>query len=466
MRNSLAPELVKALDELKFDSFTKVQELAIPVLLSGKDAIVQSKTGTGKTAAFMIPILNRLTSDRNIQAIVLVPTRELAGQVESDCQNLGKYLRVNSVLVTGGSNMFNQVKRLRNGAQVVIGTPGRVLDLLDRKVLNLSTVKFVVLDEADIMLSMGFIEDVKKILSKTPPAHQTMLFCVDFPPAVSQLTHSALKDPERIRLVDNDKSTTQVTQVVYKVPGRQKLALLLHLLKEEQPTQSIIFCKTKRSVKMLDSLLRANNCSVMALHGDLTQYQRQRVLHAFKAHEFQFLVATDVASRGLHVDGLSHVFNFELPHDVGQFVHRIGRTGRLNATGKAITFCDPNEQYLMRDIEREIGKRLNIEPLPEGIPMPAVMHATVHEEEPRRRFQRGGGGHSRGGGRSGGGRARFDGEIRPHSGGGRAHGSHASPHSGGHSASHSGGHSGGHSAGGSSGGFLRRPKKKFRSHSS
>lgn len=449
MRKSLAPELVKALDELKFETFTKVQELAIPVLLAGKDAIVQSKTGTGKTAAFMIPILNRLTDDRNIQAIVLVPTRELAGQVESDCQQLGKYLRVNSVLVTGGSNMFNQVKRLRNGAQIVVGTPGRVLDLIDRKILNLSTVKFVVLDEADIMLSMGFIEDVKKILSRTPTARQTMLFCVDFPPAVSQLTHQALKDPERIRLVDNDKSTTQVTQVVYKVPNRQKLALLLHLLKEEKPTQSIIFCKTKRSVRTLDSLLRANNCSVMALHGDLTQYQRQRVLQAFKAHEFQFLVATDVASRGLHVEGLSHVFNFELPHDVGQFVHRVGRTGRLNATGKAITFCEPGEQYLLRDIEREIGKRLNIEPLPESIPLPNVTQAVVQEEEqPRRRFQRGGGGgHSRGG--SGGGR--FEGQIRPR--GGRSHGGHSSPHSGGYSSSGS--------SSGPSGGFARRPKKKF-----
>lgn len=408
MRTRLSASINQAITDLGFETFTPVQEQAIPLILDGKDVIIQSKTGTGKTAAFLIPILTQLKPDRHIQTLVLVPTRELAMQVESDCRKLAKHTQVKSVVVVGGMSIRDQIRHVQMGAQVVIGTPGRVMDLIERRVLPLQQTKFVVLDEADLMLSMGFINDVKKIMSFTSPTRQTLLFCVDFPKAVSQLAHQALKDPARVQLVDDDKSKASVEQSVYFVPGQQKLALLLELIRQQTPTQAIIFCRTKRSVKNLDSLLQANGLSSGALHGDLTQYQRQRILDGFKHGDHKFLVATDVASRGLHVEGLSHVFNFELPHDVQQFVHRVGRTGRINAKGKAITLCDPSEKYVLRDVEREMGHKIPVQVLPSAIPMPSIVSVprSAHRDSEGdrhggHRFNRGGprqGGFQRGGG--------------------------------------------------------------------
>src|SRR3989344_211418 len=282
MNLDLSKPISQALDELGFETLTEVQEKAIPFALKGEDLIVQSRTGTGKTAAFAIPIFERISKDKHVQAIVLVPTRELAIQVASDFKKIGKFSHINSVVVYGGVGLEQQVDRIFAGAQIVIGTPGRVLDLISRKALDLSKVKFFVLDEADLMLAMGFIRDVEKIMSFAPKKKQMMLVCVDFPQEIMQLAQQHMRFPNHVKLITDDKSAQGVSQSFYLVMSGKKLGALMFVLKETNPSKAIIFCKTKRRVKDLARTLKFNGVKCEGIHGDLTQAQRNRIMESFR----------------------------------------------------------------------------------------------------------------------------------------------------------------------------------------
>ncbi|MDO8538610.1 MAG: DEAD/DEAH box helicase [archaeon] len=377
----LSKPISQALDELGFNELTEVQEKSIPFALKGEDLIVQSRTGTGKTAAFAIPIYENVSPDKHVQAIVLVPTRELAGQVATDFKKIGKFSHINSVVVYGGVSLDQQVNRIRAGAQIVIGTPGRVLDLINRHALDLSKVKFFVLDEADLMLAMGFIRDVEKIMAASSKKKQIMLFCVDFPQEIMDLAKKHMRYPQHVKLVTDDKSAQGVTQNFYLVNSGRKLSALMFILNEAKPTKAIIFCKTKRRVKELTRTLNHNGVKCEGIHGDLTQAQRNRIMDSFKENKVNILLATDVASRGIHINKVSHVINFELPHDINYYIHRIGRTGRMHEVGEAITLCYSDELSTLGQIERLMGKRLDEKFLPDNLPFVQV---------PQREFSSGG----------------------------------------------------------------------------
>ena len=392
----LSENTTKALASLGFETFTEVQEKAIPFVLKGEDLIVQSRTGTGKTAAFAIPILEMITTEKYVQAIVLVPTRELATQVFEDFKKIGKFSKLNSVVVYGGVGIDGQAAKIRAGAQIVVGTPGRVLDLLGRHTLDLSRIKFFVLDEADLMLAMGFIRDVEKIMSFTAQKKQILLFCVDFPQEVMQLAKQFMRFPQHVKLISEDKSAQGVKQYFFQIlPGR-KLGSLIFLLTQLNPLRAIVFCKTKRQVEDLEAQLNFNGIPASGIQGDLTQAKRNAVMDDFKNHKIRILIATDVASRGIHIDSVSHIFNYELPHDINYYIHRIGRTGRMRAVGEAISLCYSEEMGTLGQIERLMGKQLDERILPEDIPAPKFSPHKSFRHESR------GGGNFRRGGSSGG----------------------------------------------------------------
>lgn len=402
----------RALVELKFHDLTEVQEQAIPLILQGEDLVIQSRTGTGKTAAFAIPLLENAWNKPIVQAIILVPTRELAIQVGADFRKIGKYAPARVLVAYGGTGIERQIDMLRAGVQIVVGTPGRVMDLMERGVLNLSKVQFVVLDEADVMLNMGFIRDVEKILSVTPEKKQVMLICVDLPDEIVDLAKRYLRYPQHVKLVSEDISAEGVTQYFYLVPSGRKLGTLLYLLNELKPSKSLIFCRTKRSVAQLERLLNANGIRSGGLQGNLTQSRRDAIMRDFKDGRINVLVATDLASRGIHVEHISHVFNYELPYDINNYVHRIGRTGRMHAVGEAVALVYSPEMGTLGQIERLIGKQLEEKQLPANIPAPKVVSGfreSSFDSGPR----------GRGRGFSGGsGRRSFGGPRRPGSGGG------------------------------------------------
>ncbi|HIH19860.1 TPA: DEAD/DEAH box helicase [Candidatus Micrarchaeota archaeon] len=361
----------KALHELGFTKLTEVQAQAIPLAMQGEDLIVQSRTGTGKTAAFALPILEATWQKSQVQTLVLTPTRELALQVATDFKHLGKYTNARMLVAYGGTGIDRQLDMLRSGVQIVVGTPGRILDLLERRALDLSHIQFLVLDEADIMLAMGFSRDVEKIISYTNEKRQIMLFCVDLPDEIVSLTKRYLNYPNHVKLVSDDISAASVKQYFYEVPPGRKLGLLLHLFKQLQPKKTLIFCRTKRSVQQLARQLTHNGIPAEGLQGNLTQAQRTRIMLDFKSsHGTTVLVATDIAARGIHVEAISHVFNYELPYDINNYVHRVGRTGRMSASGEAIALCYPDEMGTLGQIERLIGKQLVEKPFPEGIEAP------------------------------------------------------------------------------------------------
>lgn len=360
----LKSELQTALKELSFTSLTEVQHSALEPALEGKDLIVQSYTGTGKTGAFLLPILNRLTSERGVQALVLTPTRELANQVANDCKKFSKHLQARVAVVYGGASIAPQMTALRHGAQLVVGTPGRVLDLIDRGELMLDRLKVLVLDEADVMLDMGFQRDVEKIMSFTPSTRQTMLFCVDLPGEIKTMANRHMHSPLRINLLKEEKTVATVVQWAYLVHPVKRFSFLVYLLNELKPTRSIIFCRTKFSTRKLAYQLQGKGFNCQELHGNLTQGRRDKIMAGFKAGEIDLLIATDVAARGIHVNQISHVFNYELPADIKYYLHRIGRTGRMNAVGDAISLVSPNEESILREIEMLIGKQLERREVP------------------------------------------------------------------------------------------------------
>ena len=350
----LSPEVQLALDELGFEEPTPIQEQAIPELLAGHDVIGQAQTGTGKTAAFGLPLLEYLDPEIDeVQAIVLTPTRELCIQVTQAMRVFAEHLPVEVVAVFGGAPIRSQQAQLRQGAHVVVATVGRMKDLMSRKSLVLTSARYVVLDEADEMLDLGFIEDVERILRMCPGGRQTSLFSATIPPPIAKLAEHYMYEPVTIRVTPKKITVDAIEQAFVEVPGKEKTQRLIEVLQAEEPEQAIIFCRTKIGAARLDRALRDRGLNVKALHGDMSQGQRDGVMIAFKEHRLPLLVATDVAARGLDIEHVTHVINYDVPDTTDGYVHRIGRTGRVGRTGRAITFVTPTQRREIPRIERE-----------------------------------------------------------------------------------------------------------------
>ena len=364
---NISMEIKKAVKDMGFEEASPIQSQAIPLLLEGKDVCGQAQTGTGKTCAFGIPILEKIDpKDRSLQALVLCPTRELAIQVAEEIKRLSKYKRGIQILpVYGGQPIDRQLKALRLGVQLVIGTPGRVMDHMERGTIKLDKVKFVVLDEADEMLDMGFIEDIEKILRKMPKERQTMFFSATMPKAFLGLTSKFQKNPLMIKVVHEQLTVPKVEQYFYEVKEAGKVEALTRLLDFHEIGIALVFCNTKRAVDELTEHLQARGYSADGLHGDLKQTQRDRVMGKFRRGAVDILVATDVAARGLDIDNIEVVFNYDLPQDEEAYVHRIGRTARAGKSGKAFTFvAGKGEFYKLRDIQKYSKAKIHQQKLP------------------------------------------------------------------------------------------------------
>jgi ATP-dependent RNA helicase DeaD len=357
----LSEPLVEALEHLGYDKPTPIQEEAIPGLLEGRDVIGQAQTGTGKTAAFGLPLLQYIdTRDNEVQALVLTPTRELCIQVTQALRAYGATKGVKVTAVFGGAPIRTQQAQLKEGAQVVVGTVGRVMDLMSRHSLVLTSARFVVLDEADEMLDLGFLEDVEMILSRCPSGRQTALFSATMPPEIKKLAEKGMYEPVTIKVRAATLTIDTVEQFFVEVPDRDKADALARVLKAERPTQAIIFVRTKIGVDRLARSLDNKGVRVKALHGDMSQGSRDGVMIAFKDGREKLLVATDIAARGLDISGVSHVINYDMPNSPEVYVHRIGRTGRVGRSGRAITLITPKQQ---RDLEA-VRKHANTEIAP------------------------------------------------------------------------------------------------------
>ncbi len=356
----------RALDDVGYETPSPIQAATIPPLLGGRDVVGLAQTGTGKTAAFAVPILSRIdTSARKPQALVLAPTRELALQV---AEAFGRYavhipeLRV--LPIYGGQSYGVQLSGLRRGAQVIVGTPGRVIDHLDKGTLDISELEFLVLDEADEMLTMGFAEDVERILSDTPDSKQVALFSATMPKAIGRLAQKYLHDPVEVTVKSKTSTAQNITQKFLQVSHQRKLDALTRVLEVEQFDGMIVFVRTKSATEELAEKLRARGHSAMAINGDMVQAQRERTINQLKDGSLDILVATDVAARGLDVDRISHVVNYDIPHDTEAYVHRIGRTGRAGRSGTALLFVSPRERHLLRSIEKATRQSLTEIDLP------------------------------------------------------------------------------------------------------
>lgn len=351
---TLSNEVNKAIKDMGFEEATPIQSLAIPKILTGKDIIGQAQTGTGKTAAFGIPILETIDPKvKTPQAIVLCPTRELAIQVAEEVKLMAKYKHGLSIVpVYGGQPIDRQIMALRKGCQLVIGTPGRVMDHLDRRTLKLDAVKMVVLDEADEMLDMGFRDDIELILKSVPAEHQTVLFSATFPKQIMDLARRFQKNPETLRVAHDKLSVPKIEQYYFEVKEDMKLEILSRVIDVNDIHLALVFCNTKRKVDELVTHLQARGYAADGIHGDLMQSQRDRVMAKFRKGTTEILVATDVAARGIDVDDIDAVFNYDIPVDEESYVHRIGRTGRAGRSGKAFSFVSGRDVYKLREIQR------------------------------------------------------------------------------------------------------------------
>lgn len=363
---AISGELLQAIEDMGFEEPTPIQAMAIPQILEGHDVTGQAQTGTGKTAAFGIPIIEGLDpNNKSVQALVLSPTRELAIQTAEEFSRLMKYKQGLSVVpIYGGQPIERQLKVLRGSVQIVIGTPGRVIDHLKRGTLNLGSVKLFVLDEADQMLDMGFREDIEEIFRHTPETRQTVLFSATMPATILDITRRFQRDPQFVKITRRELTVPQIEQTYIEVRERDKLEALCRLLDMNNPELALVFCNTKRSVDDLMSRLQARGYFVEALHGDMKQQQRDRVMSRFRGGSIDVLIATDVAARGIDVDDVDMVFNYDVPQDVEYYVHRIGRTGRAGRTGKSVTFVSPRDIYKLRDIQRYAKITIAKTPLP------------------------------------------------------------------------------------------------------
>ncbi|MBN2250529.1 MAG: DEAD/DEAH box helicase [Candidatus Altiarchaeota archaeon] len=349
---NLSPHLMKDLEHNGFVTAMPVQELAIPVLMDGKDLMAQAKTGTGKTLAFAIPIMEKVDTSRGeVQALILAPTRELAEQVCGEMRKISYAKKARTCAVYGGKSITNQANALKSGAQIVVGTPGRTIDLINRGILDLSKVKMLVLDEADRMLDMGFIDDIRKIVSRIPRERQTMLFSATIPERIRNLVHSMMKNPETISVTPEELTVEEIEQWYYEIPQEAKLDKFIEVVRKETPSSAIVFCNTKRWAETLSKLMQRRGLKTQALHGDLSQNQRDNVMEGFRKGRFSFMVATDVAARGLDIEDVSHIFNYDIPKEKENYIHRIGRTGRAGKKGKAISFITPCETRDLWSIE-------------------------------------------------------------------------------------------------------------------
>ncbi|PAV06780.1 DEAD/DEAH box helicase [Methanosphaera cuniculi] len=363
---NISEELQKAVEDMGFEEASPIQSLAIPQILAKKDVTGQAQTGTGKTAAFGIPLLENMDkNDESLQAIILCPTRELAIQVAEELRKLAAYMpEINVLPVYGGQPIDRQIKALRKGVQIIIGTPGRVMDHINRGTLDLRTIKTIILDEADEMLDMGFREDIEYILQYIPDERQFLLFSATLPNEILQLAQTYQNNPEIVKVTQHELTTPDIDQKYFEVKEDMKLELLSRLLDIHDFNLSLVFCNTKRKVDKLVSHLQVRGYLADGLHGDLTQNQRDRVMRKFKKGNIEILVATDVAARGIDVGGVEGVFNFDIPNDNEYYVHRIGRTGRAGKTGKAFSFVSGREIYQLRDIQRYAKTKIEQAPIP------------------------------------------------------------------------------------------------------
>ncbi len=442
----LAPQLMKALQGMGFETATPIQEQAVPLLMQGEDLIGQAKTGTGKTAAFGLPILERFlhekaTDKRHFQpgrampmALILCPTRELAIQVSAELDKMGAFSGAHVVALYGGQDIERQIRAFNRPVDIIVGTPGRVLDHLDRNTLELAAVHVAVLDEADRMLDMGFIDDIVQILGQTSHARQTMLFSATMPREIMNVAHEYMKSPQTIKVSEDTLTVDKIKQTYLMVEAPTRLGFLLGLLKVKQPKLAMIFVRTKHGADKLMYILRDRGYAAAALHGNLTQGQRDRAMRDFREGKLHVMVATDLASRGLDVMEVSHVINYDLPEEPMSYVHRIGRTGRMGNEGEAISLVFPDQMNWLRDIVQQTGapiEQIQIEPDRSRGPPPTGPREGGHMPHGSREGRPHGGGYGHGG------------EGRPHGGGfGRREGGHGG--SGGYGHSREGGRSGGY----------------------
>lgn len=349
----LLPELLKSVQNMGFEETTPIQEQTIPLALAGKDVIGQAQTGTGKTAAFGLPMLQKIdVKNHNVQGLVIAPTRELAIQTQEELFRLSKDKRVKVTCVYGGADIGRQIKQIKGGAQIVVGTPGRMLDHIRRKTLKLNQVQTLVLDEADEMLNMGFIEDIETIIQEVPAERQTLLFSATMPAPIKRIGERFMQDPETVRIKTKTLSASTIEQYYTKARDNEKFDIMTRLLDVQNPKSAIVFGRTKRRVDELAKGLEMRGYQAEGIHGDLSQGKRMSVLKDFKKGKIDILVATDVAARGLDVSGLSHVYNYDIPQDPESYVHRIGRTGRAGEEGVAVTFVTPHEMGYLRTVEK------------------------------------------------------------------------------------------------------------------
>ena len=375
----LAPAIVQAVREHGYETPTAIQVEAIPVVLDGHDLLGGAQTGTGKTAAFVLPMLHKLSigqvvqnkfGGKGIRALVLTPTRELAAQVEESVQVYGKFVDLSSTVIFGGVGMNPQISRVKKGVDILVATPGRLLDLLQQGVLDLGQVQMLVLDEADRMLDMGFIHDVKKVLAAVPRDKQSLLFSATFSDEIRDLAATLLKNPQSVQVTPRNTTVQRITQVIHPVGRGKKKALLVHIIQEQNWSQVLVFTRTKFGANNVAEFLTKNGIQAMALHGNKSQTARTQALAGFKSGDIRALVATDIAARGIDIDDLPHVVNYEIPNVSEDYVHRIGRTGRAGADGAAVNLVCMDEEGFMQDIERYTKQNIEVKVVPGFEPEP------------------------------------------------------------------------------------------------
>jgi ATP-dependent RNA helicase RhlE len=393
----LMPELLRAVADNGYTDPTPIQQQAIPVILAGKDVMGGAQTGTGKTAGFTLPLLQRLAHHASsspsparhpVRALILTPTRELAMQVHESVKTYSKHLPLRSCVVYGGVDIKSQIQELREGREIVVATPGRLLDHVQQTSVNFGQVEILVLDEADRMLDMGFIPDIKRILAMLPKTRQSLLFSATFSDEIKKLADAMLKAPQLIEVARRNAVSESVSHRVYPVASARKRNLLLHLLRDPHLTQVLVFVGTKFGASRLAHFLERSQVNAGAIHGDKSQQQRTEVLEAFKTGKVRVLVATDVAARGLDIDDLPHVINYELPHVAEDYVHRIGRTGRAGKTGEAISLVSPEEKPYLADIEKMIKFKIEQVDVP-GFDTAGVGAGAEESERPSRHGRHG-----------------------------------------------------------------------------
>ena len=385
----LSEPLLRAVRETGYETATPIQAQAIPVILEGRDILAAAQTGTGKTAGFTLPLLELLSSrgeparNRAVRALVLTPTRELAAQVAESVATYGQYLTLRSAVIFGGVSINPQMMKLRGGVDVLVATPGRLLDLHGQNAVDLSKVEILVLDEADRMLDMGFIHDIRRVLKLLPSKRQNLLFSATFSNEIRELTKGLLHNPASIEVAPRNTTATRVTQAVYQVDKGDKNDLLCHLIADGAWEQVLVFTRTKHGANKLAQYLERDGISAAAIHGNKSQGARTRALADFKAGAVRVLVATDIAARGLDIEQLPHVVNYELPNVPEDYVHRIGRTGRAGASGEAVSLVGPEERKLLLDIERLLKRKVDVSPVPH-FERRATKPVQAPDDEPRR----------------------------------------------------------------------------------